>query len=74
MDLSGPGMDVKLKERKKVFEKQIKIKQLSVWVIRKHQRTSSFHETPGKEPTVRKVFFLKISKKLRTYVVHQNQI
>jgi len=49
-----------------VFEKQIKIRELSVWVSRKHQRTSSFHETTGKELTVTKAFFLKISKKLKT--------
>jgi hypothetical protein len=49
-----------------VFEKQIKIRELSDWVIGKHRRTSSFHETTGKEPTVRKVFFWKISKKFRT--------
>jgi hypothetical protein len=54
------------------FEKQIKIRQL--WVIWKHQRTSSLHETTGKEPTVRKVFFLKISKQLRTQVLNQNPV
>jgi hypothetical protein len=54
------------KNRGFVFEKQIKIRQLSVWVSRKHQRTSSFHETTGKELTVRKAFFFLISKKLRT--------
>jgi hypothetical protein len=57
-----------------VFQKQIKIRELSVWVIRKHQRTSSFHETTGKEPTVRKAFFFLISKSLRTWVLHQNPI
>jgi len=55
-----------------VFEKQIKIRELSDWVIPKHRRTSSFQETTGKEPTVRKTFFWKISKKLRTKVLHQN--
>jgi hypothetical protein len=40
-----------------VFEKQIQIRELSVWVIRKHRRTSSFPETTGKEPMVRKAFF-----------------
>jgi hypothetical protein len=47
-----------------VFEKQIKIRELSVWVIRKHGRTSSFPETTGTEPTVRKAFFLENFKKL----------
>jgi hypothetical protein len=46
-----------------VFEKQIKIRQLSVWVIRKHQRTSIFHETTGKEATGRKAFFFNLKKK-----------
>jgi len=45
------------KNRGFVFEKQIKIRELAVWVIRKHGRTSSFPETTGKEPTVRKAFF-----------------
>ncbi len=47
-----------------VFEKQIKIRELSVWVIRKYQRISSFHETTGKESKVSKGFFFKISKKI----------
>jgi len=40
-----------------VFEKQITSGELSVWVSRKHQRTSSFHEPTGKELTGRKAFF-----------------
>jgi hypothetical protein len=46
-----------------VFDKQIKIRELSVWVIQKHQRSSSFHETTEKEPTVRKAFFFENFKK-----------
>jgi hypothetical protein len=42
-----------------VLEKQIKIRELPVWVIQKHGSTSSFHETTGTEPTVRKAFFFE---------------
>jgi len=47
------------KNRGFVVEKKIKIRELSVWVSRKHQRTSSFQEPTGKELTGRKAFFLK---------------
>jgi hypothetical protein len=33
-------------------------------LFQKHQRTSSFHEGTGKEPTVRKTFFFEIFKKI----------
>jgi hypothetical protein len=41
-----------------VSEKQIKIRELRVWVIQKHQRTSSFHETTGKKTDSYNSFFL----------------
>jgi hypothetical protein len=46
------------------FEKQIKIRELSLWVTRKHQRISSFHETTGKKSKVRKALFFENFKKI----------